>query len=198
MEKTFKSIIANYKPKKVKRIIKEEKQEKTIKNEATKKQNKKEKIEESVELDDIEQTFISKYIEYSQLSLLNKSAAELTATFEKSLGPNAQAAIKQLMNKTSQRETKINNLAKQLTSLKDQMIKETEKARAKETLIDLASSISVPEKKSKPQLNKSKNKNVNVAVNNPEDFARTTDFDQVQDVASTINVVESKKKTKKK
>jgi len=73
------------------------------------------------------------------------------------------------------------------------MIKETEKARAKETLINLASSISVPEKKSKSQTDKSKNKN----INNPEDFAKTTDVDQVQDVASTINVVESKKSKKK-
>jgi hypothetical protein len=54
------------------------------------------------------------------------------------------------MNKIGERETKIKELAKDLNTLKDQMIKETEKARAKETLITLASGITVPTVKSKP------------------------------------------------
>jgi hypothetical protein len=98
----------------------------------------------------MEKSFISKYIEYSELSLLNQSAEQLTATFEKSLGPNAQAAVKELMEKIAKRENTIKTLAKELTDIKEQMIKETEKARAKETLITLASGITVPTVKSKP------------------------------------------------
>jgi hypothetical protein len=54
------------------------------------------------------------------------------------------------MEKIAKRENTIKTLAKELTDIKEQMIKETEKARAKETLITLASGITVPTVKSKP------------------------------------------------
>ena len=193
-EKIFKSVLSSYKPvNKKKKIVTESKNKKETKKII--KESAKESIQEAAkakteaetELDDNEKVFIDKFIEYSQLSLLNQSAEQLTATFEKSLGPNAQIAIKQLMTKISQRENRIKELAKQLIAIKQQMIKETEKVRAKETLINLASNISIPveksKSKSKTQINKSN------IIDKPT---------AAQDVTSTINVVESKKKSKKK
>ena len=176
-EKTYNKIVAAYKPaaQKTKKIVSEAKE---IKKEvATKKRTKKAETEQQVELDDMQKSFISKYIEYSELSLLNQSAEQLTATFEKSLGPNAQAAVKELMHKIEQRENTIKALAKELTDIREQMIKETEKARAKETLITLANGIAAPVSKSKPQIKQPAE---------PDDMS----------VAATINVVESKKKKK--
>jgi hypothetical protein len=54
------------------------------------------------------------------------------------------------MHKIEQRENTIKALAKELTDIREQMIKETEKARAKETLITLANGIAAPVSKSKP------------------------------------------------
>lgn len=170
-EKTFNSIIASYKPAQKKRIIAEAKKE-------VKKPTKKKQTPIIVQLDEMEKNFVSKYIEYSELTLLNQSAEQLTATFEKTLGQNAEAAIKQLMSKIAERETKIKELAKDLTTLKQQMIKETEKARAKETLINLASGIAAPVEKSKLQIDK------------PQ-------MSELPDVTDSINVVQAKK-TKKK
>ena len=180
-EKIYNKIVAAYKPAapKTKKIVAEAKEIK--KEAATSKRTKKQTAEQQVELDEMEKSFISKYIEYSELSLLNQSAEQLTATFEKSLGPNAQAAVKELMEKIAKRENTIKTLAKELTDIKEQMIKETEKARAKETLITLASGITVPTVKSKPQIKQ--------PVNSPD----TTD---AASMPQTINVVESKKKKK--
>lgn len=177
-EKTYNTIMSSYKPVEKKKLISEAKEtKKTIKKEA-KTTTKKQEVAVQTELDEMEKSFVSKYIEYTELTLLNQSAEQLTATFEKTLGPNADAAIKQLMNKIGERETKIKELAKDLNTLKDQMIKETEKARAKETLINLASGIAAPVEKAKPQIQKPQNA-------------------EIADVAASINVVQSKK-TKKK
>ena len=96
-----------------------------------------------VELDDNEKQFIDKYIEYSELSVLNSSAEQIIATFEKTLGQNATKAIEILEKKSEERAAKIKELAKELTKLKDEIVKETQKARAKATLISLADAIPV-------------------------------------------------------
>lgn len=96
-----------------------------------------------VELDDNEKQFIDKYIEYSELSVLNSSAEQIIATFEKTLGQNATKAIEILGKKSEERAAKIKELAKELTKLKDEIVKETQKARAKATLISLADAIPV-------------------------------------------------------
>lgn len=96
-----------------------------------------------VELDDNEKQFIDKYIEYSELSVLNSSAEQIIATFEKTLGQNATKAIEILGKKSEERTAKIKELAKELTKLKDEIVKETQKARAKATLISLADAIPV-------------------------------------------------------
>lgn len=96
-----------------------------------------------VELDDNEKQFIDKYIEYSELSVLNSSAEQIISTFEKTLGQNATKAIEILGKKSEERTAKIKELAKELTKLKDEIVKETQKARAKATLISLADAIPV-------------------------------------------------------
>lgn len=102
-----------------------------------------------VELDDNEKQFIDKYIEYSELSVLNSSAEQIIATFEKTLGQNATKAIEILGKKSEERAAKIKELAKELTTLRDEIVKETQKARAKATLISLADAIPAeqPEKR---------------------------------------------------
>lgn len=175
-EKTYNTIMSSYKPAEKKKLVAEAKEPKQIKKEAKKSAKQQKTI--PAELDEMEKSFVSKYIEYSELTLLNQSAEQLTATFEKTLGQNAEAAIKELMDKIAEREAKIKELAKDLNTLKDQMIKETEKARAKETLINLASGIIAPVEKSKPQINQPQN---------PES----------SDVSTSINVVQSKKSKKK-
>lgn len=95
----------------------------------------------TVELDENEKQFIDKYIEYSELSVLNSSAEQIIATFEKTLGQNAITAIEILGKKTEERAEKIKTLAKELTKLRDEIVKETQKARAKATLISLADAI---------------------------------------------------------
>lgn len=108
-------------------------------------------VKPSIELDENEKQFIEKYIEYSELSLLNSSAEQLISIFEKTLGENATKAIQTLGKKTAQRAEKIKELAKQLIKLKEEIVKETEKARAKATLISLADAIPTeqPKKSSK-------------------------------------------------
>lgn len=150
-EKALKRVFNNYKQKSVKKIIKEQRETvlpQEVQQEMPVKRVKKQD-RPAVQLDENEKQFIEKYIEYSELTLLNSSAQELIATFQKSLGQNASKAIQTLGKKTEQRATKIKELAKELNTLKDQIVKETEKARAKATLISLADSIPVEQPKRK-------------------------------------------------
>lgn len=150
-EKALKRVFNNYKQKSVKKIIKEQRETvlpQEVQKEMPTKQVKKE-VKQAVQLDENEKQFIEKYIEYSELTLLNSSADELIATFQKTLGQNASKAIQTLGKKRVQRATKIKELAKELNTLKDQIVKETEKARAKATLISLADSIPAEQPKGK-------------------------------------------------
>ena len=150
-EKALKRVFNNYKQKSVKKIIKEQRETvlpQEVQKEMPVKQVKKQD-KPAVQLDENEKQFIEKYIEYSELTLLNSSAQELIATFQKALGQNASKAIQTLGKKTEQRAAKIKELSKELNALKDQIVKETEKARAKATLISLADSIPVEQPKRK-------------------------------------------------
>lgn len=128
-----------------KKLKKEQVELDAVKKELEKDLEKDTKVEKKpvVELDENEKSFIDKYIEYSELTLLNSSAEQLTSTFEKALGQNATKAIETLNKKIEERASKIKELAKQLVELKDEIYKETEKARAKATLISLAEQLPV-------------------------------------------------------
>lgn len=155
-EKALLQVKKAYEGKKIvtesKKLKKEQVELDAVKKELEKDLEKDVKVEKkpAVELDENEKSFIDKYIEYSELTLLNSSAEQLTATFEKALGQNATKAIETLNKKIEERASKIKELAKQLVELKDEIYKETEKARAKATLIALAEQLPV-DTPSKPE-----------------------------------------------
>lgn len=148
-EKALLQVKKTYERKKIvtesKKLKKEQVELDAVKKELEKDLEKDSKVEKKpvVELDENEKSFIDKYIEYSELTLLNSSAEQLTSTFEKALGQNATKAIETLNKKIEERASKIKELAKQLVELKDEIYKETEKARAKATLISLAEQLPV-------------------------------------------------------
>lgn len=89
------------------------------------------------ELDQNEKDFINAYIQYNELTFLNKATSEITKNFIKALGENSDVAIKELDNKVKQRSEKIKQLTKKLSDIKEQVMKETEKVKYKESLVSL-------------------------------------------------------------
>lgn len=158
-DKTFSKIINNYNPEKnIKKqkiqqkkaqLIAEEKELKEAKIlEAKKdKEEKKEEVQTSNydTLDEVEKEFVNSFIEYNELMLLNDSNKKLIDCFTKSLGENAKAAIEELEKRTKEREQKVKELSKKLTDIKGKIVKETEKIKAKESLINLFNSTNITE-----------------------------------------------------
>lgn len=152
-EKALKVVLQHYMPKKksVKKVIKESvvKQQIGKIQPEVQVQLKELPQKDVVQLDGNQKEFIQKFIEYNELLILNTSSAELIDKFQKALGVNSKQAIQMLDKKIKQRAEKIQTLSKDLVKLKEDIEKETEKARAKATLISLADGIATPDKKEK-------------------------------------------------
>ena len=158
-EKTLSKVINNYNPEKnlkhkiiqakKAQLIAEEKELKESKLFETKKNKEQKKQEIQTPnyntLDEVEKEFVNSFIEYNELMLLNDSNKKLIDCFTKSLGDNAKAAIEELEKRTKEREQKVKELSKKLTDIKGKIVKETEKIKAKESLISLFNSTNIAE-----------------------------------------------------
>lgn len=127
-------------------VITEIEDEKTVETPETVENTAEEKP--VAELDNIERTFIEKFIEFTELNLVNKSYKTIVSDFKSVLGKNNKAVIEFLNQRKEEHVSKITALKEELKQLKEQIkTEEEDKANAAERKLNIVNLLSKASKK---------------------------------------------------